>query len=238
MNLTILHLYPQLMNLYGDHGNLLTLTRRCQWRDIKVKVINYETGDKLPANPDIIFGGGGQDSGQIQVADDLQIIAPQLQQLIQQGTPTLVVCGLYQLFGNFFRTSDGNIIDGISIFDLETTASSKRLTGNITIDSPKFGQIVGYENHSGRTKLSDNIQPLGTVLRGAGNNGNDHTEGAFYKNTIGTYLHGPLLPKNPHLADFLIQTALQRKYGTKQKLAKLDDELENKAHKTAASRPV
>lgn len=236
MTLTILHLYPKEMNLYGDHGNILALQKRCKWRGIDTKIINYEPGKILPKNPDIIFGGGGQDSGQVKIQSDLQEIGPELKNWAEQGVPMLVICGLYQLFGNFFRTVDGNTVDGISIFDIETIANSERLIGNIVIDSSKFGQIVGYENHSGLTKLND-IEPLGTVQTGAGNNGTDHTEGAIYKNAIGTYLHGPLLPKNPKIADFLIKIALERKTGQPVTLEKLNDKLENKARKIAASRP-
>lgn len=225
------------MNLYGDHGNILTLKKRCEWRGISVKIINYESGDKLPLKPDIIFGGGGQDSGQTQITSGLHAIGDRLKDLVEQGTPTLTICGLYQLFGNYFRTVDDNILDGISIFDAQTTAGPTRLIGNIVIKSPKFGEILGYENHSGLTTLNNNLTPLGQVIKGAGNNGTDQTEGAFYKNAIGTYLHGPILPKNPHLADFLIQTALERKYGAPQALAKLNDQLENQTRRAAATRP-
>ena len=233
MNLNILHLYPNEMNLYGDHGNILTLKKRCQWRNINVNITTYEPGMPFPAHPDIIFGGGGQDSGQAKIVEDLHKISPQLHNLIEAGTPALVICGLYQLFGHFFQTQDNIRLDGISIFDAETIAGNQRLIGNTVIQSPKFGQIVGYENHSGLTTLGSNAKPLGTVVKGAGNNGQDQSEGAIYKNAIGTYLHGPLLPKNPKIADFFIKIALEKKYAP-QILPKLDDKLAKKAHDYAA----
>lgn len=235
-SLTILHLYPNEMNLYGDHGNVLTLQKRCKWRGIKTQTINYEPGQTFPKNADIIFGGGGQDSGQIRVAKDILRIAPELRQLILGGTPCLAVCGLYQLFGNTYIPYNGEPIEGAGILSIESIGSPERMIGNIIIDSPEFGRLVGYENHSGKTYLKDGLQHLGNVIKGAGNNGEDGGEGARFKNCIGTYLHGPILPKNPQLADFIISTALANKYG-ETKLQKLDDSLEAKTHKTSAARP-
>jgi CobQ-like glutamine amidotransferase family enzyme len=236
-SLTILHLYPHEMNLYGDHGNILTLEKRCHWRSINTKIIPYEPGQKFPLSPDIIFGGGGQDSGQNVIAPDLQRIAPNLKSLIEQGTPTLTICGLYQLFGAYFKTTSGEILKGINIFAAHTTAGPTRFIGNIVLSSTQFGPIVGYENHSGQTTLTHS-PPLGQVKKGAGNNGQDGTEGAIYKNTLGTYLHGPLLPKNPKIADFLIATALSQKYGDPPTtLPPLNDTLEYRTQKSAASRP-
>jgi CobQ-like glutamine amidotransferase family enzyme len=235
-SLTILHLYPKEMNLYGDHGNILTLQKRCKWRGIKTTVISYEPNKKLPKSPDLIFGGGGQDSGQVVIQNDLQKIAPHLKNWVENGVPTLVVCGLYQLFGNFFKTLDGDIIKGISVFNIKTLGGKERLIGNVIAASPRFGEIVGYENHSGRTYFESDLAPLGNIKKGAGNNGEDFEEGVIYKNAIGTYLHGPLLPKNPKIADFLLETALTRKYGTT-KLPKLNDTLEKKSQTTSASRP-
>ncbi|MDR3298322.1 MAG: glutamine amidotransferase [Candidatus Nomurabacteria bacterium] len=237
MNLTILHLYPKEMNLYGDHGNVLVLKRRCEWRGIKVNIIEHNIGDELPAKCDIIFGGGGQDSGQQRIAEDLRNNGKALKAWAEDGMPTLLVCGIYQLFGNFFKMQDGVTIEGISVLDIETEAGDKRLIGNIVIESGKFGDIVGYENHSGLTELGNDIKPLGKVTRGYGNNGSDGAEGVFYKNTIGTYMHGPLLPKNPRIADFLIKTALERKYGAQKDFEKLPDKLEQKARKIAMERP-
>lgn len=233
--INILHLYPKEMNLYGDHGNILTLIRRLEWRGLKANIIHYEPGMKIPDDIDIIFGGGGQDSGQGKIEQDLQKIAPIIKEKIEQGTPTLVICGLYQLFGKYFETADGTKISGIGALDLYTKAGNDRLIGNIVINT-KFGEVVGYENHSGLTHLGEGLEPFGAVLTGAGNNGKDQTEGVVYKNCIGTYLHGPLLPKNPQIADFLIEKALENQ-GNSTKLAKLDDSIERAAHQVAAKRP-
>lgn len=211
--LTILQLYPRDMNIYGDHGNMLVLKRRAQWHGYEPTIIEYNPGDKLPTTIDIIIGGGGQDSGQDKIQKDLLAIGPRLRELANEETPMLVICGLYQLFGKFFKTQDGHTIKGIGLLDIETIAGPERLIGNIITSSDEFGDIVGYENHSGQTFLSDSTQPLGTVIRGAGNNGKDNFEGARHKNIIGSYLHGSLLPKNPAIADWLIEKAAIKRYG-------------------------
>lgn len=225
------------MNLYGDHGNILTLVKRCEWRGIKTEIIRHEPGDEIPKDVDIIFGGGGQDSGQSKIEKDLHHIALDLRQLVEDGVPTLVICGLYQLFGEYFETSEGQKIKGINILDISTKAGDDRLIGNIVISTPEFGEIVGYENHSGLTKLGPKAKPFGTVIKGDGNNGEDMLEGAKYKYCIGTYLHGPVLPKNPRLADFLIMKAIEHKTGKAAKLEPLSNTLEMRARKVAASRP-
>ena len=225
------------MNLYGDHGNVLALTKRCQWRGIETKVYTYEPGDEIPEDVDIIFGGGGQDSGQSKIEDDLRKIAPKLKEMIDGGTPALVICGVYQIFGKYFHTHEDKMIDGIDVMDLYTEAGPARLIGNITIESPEFGEIVGYENHSGLTYIGDKSAAFGKVVVGAGNNSSDGTEGMVYKNCIGTYLHGPILPKNPKVADWLIAKALERKTGAPADLAPLNDTIEERAHKVSASRP-
>jgi len=239
MSIRILHLYPREMNLYGDHGNVLVLKKRMEWRGISVKIIDHEVGMGMPENVDIIFGGGGQDSGQIAIKDDLLKNAGKLKKMIEDGVPMLAICGIYQLMGNFFRTSEGETLEGIKVFDIETTGGSERFIGNVVLESERFDEVVGYENHSGKTTLEAGMSAFGRVVKGAGNNGEDGSEGVFYKNCIGTYLHGPLLPKNPKLADFLIKTAVGRKYGAKAEkgLKSLDDTLEDLAHKSAASRP-
>ena len=237
MKIKILHLYPKEMNLYGDHGNVLAIKRRCEWRNIEVEVVEYEPGDKIPNDIDIIFGGGGQDSGQGKIEDDLQKIAPKLKNMIEDETPCLVICGIYQLFGKYYQTAEGKKIMGTSILDVTTNAGPKRLIGNIIINSYGFGEVIGYENHSGLTSIGPNVKPFGEVVLGAGNNGEDKTEGCRYKNCIGTYLHGPILPKNPKLTDFFIEKALERQSGSELSLKELDDEIEEKAHASAASRP-
>ncbi|MBP5656598.1 glutamine amidotransferase [Candidatus Saccharibacteria bacterium] len=237
MKLNVLHLYPKEMNLYGDHGNVLAFKRRCEWRGIDVNVIEHEPGDKIPNNIDFIFGGGGQDSGQGKIEEDLQLIAPQLKKFIENDVPCLVICGLYQLFGKYFQTSEGQKIIGTSIINVTTKAGPERLIGNIVINSYGFGEIVGYENHSGLTSLGSGTKPFGEVITGAGNNGEDKTEGCRYKNCICTYLHGPLLPKNPKLTDFFISKAIEHKTGEAVELKELDDSIEQKAHAVAVTRP-
>lgn len=212
-SITILQLYPRDMNIYGDWGNVLTLKRRLEWHSYTPKLLEYNQGDTFPTGIDIIVGGGGQDSGQDTIQSDLLAISDNLRSLAEQHVPMLMICGLYQLFGTFFKTQDGHIIEGIGLLDIETHAGPERLTGNIITKSNDFGEIIGYENHSGQTFLGKNVQSFGRVLKGAGNNGQDETEGARYKNVIGTYLHGSLLPKNPQVADYLIEQAVVKKYG-------------------------
>lgn len=234
--ITLLHLYARDMNIYGDHGNMLVLKKRLEWHGYGVKGIEYNPGDTFPTDVDIILGGGGQDSGQDKITDDLLTIGPKLKTLADDNVPMLMICGLYQLFGKFFKTGDGHIIKGIGLLDCQTYAGNERLIGNTIVESPEFGQIIGYENHSGQTFLGTEATPFARVIRGAGNNGKDETEGARYKNVIGTYLHGPVLPKNPELADFLIEQAVQRKYGEFTPTV-IDDSLSTQARKIAAKRP-
>jgi len=235
-SLRILQLYTRDMNIYGDWGNVLTLKRRAEWHGYDVQVLEYNPSDEFPEDIDIVIGGGGQDSGQSIIQDDLQKIAPKLKYLADSGTPMLVICGLYQLFGNFFKTKDSALIPGIGIFDIETHGGLERLIGNIITESSDFGQIIGYENHSGLTYLGKNVGPLGKVIRGAGNNGQDESEGARYKNVIGSYLHGSLLPKNPRIADFLIEKAVVKKYGSFEPTV-IDDSFAEKARVIALKRP-
>ncbi len=236
LTLTILQLYPDDMNIYGDWGNVLTIIKRAKWHGIQAELINYNVGDSFPAHADIIIGGGGQDSGQLKVQQDLQKIAPRLHELADNDTPMLMVCGLYQLFGRFFKTRKGETIPGISIFNAETHAGPERLIGNISTASEQFGNIIGYENHSGQTYLDSDMQPLGKVTRGAGNNGQDDTEGCIYRNVIGTYLHGSLLPKNPAIADALIEEAMKNKYGDFTPTV-IEDRFAHKAREIALKRP-
>ena len=211
--ITILQLYPRDMNIYGDNGNLQVLIKRLEWYGYQPVVTEYNVGDTLPKKTDIVIGGGGQDSGQEIIHDDLLSIGTQLQQWANAGMPMLMVCGLYQLFGHFFKTLSGKQLDGIGVLDIKTYGTNERLIGNIITHSEDFGDIIGYENHSGQTSLGPKAAPLATVIKGAGNNSSDGHEGARYKNVIGTYLHGSVLPKNPELADFLIRTAVEKKYG-------------------------
>jgi len=232
----ILHLYPEELNIYGDRGNIITLVQRLRWRGYAPKVIRAGIGDTpVIAKADIIFGGGGQDRGQIAVGHDLQRHAKALHTAAAAGTPILTICGTYQLFGRDFTTLDGTVIPGIGIFRARTIGSHLRMVGNAVVDT-SLGQLVGFENHSGRTILEESQQPLGTLIKGYGNDGRSGKEGAVIHQVYGTYLHGPVLPKNPALADTLILAALKNRYGIEE-LEPLNDYLEELTAKDAASRP-
>lgn len=233
--LKILSLYPKEMNLYGDHGNILTLQKRCEWRGIKTEFITHSIGQKLDTTADIVIGGGGQDSGQRIIQKDLEENGAALHKMASNGTPMLMICGMYQMFGKYFETCDGYRINGIGVFDAYTRAGTDRLIGNITIDT-QYGKIIGYENHSGLTFLNKDQKPFGKVIKGAGNNEVDHHEGAIANNVIGSYLHGPLLPNNPKLADEIIKVALKNR-GINAPLKKIDDSIANEARSVASRRP-
>jgi hypothetical protein len=234
--ITILHLYPRELNIYGDYGNVLALRRRLEWRGFEVKIVNAGVGDKAPIKTaDIIFGGGGQDRGQLAVGHDLQRHAGELHKAADRGVPMLTICGTYQLFGRGFTTLEGTDIPGISLFKARTIGSTQRMIGNEVIDSP-YGELIGFENHSGRTLLEEGQAALGKVKQGFGNDGHSGEEGAVYKNVYGTYLHGPVLPKNPAFTDALILAALQNKLGI-DKIEPLNDNLEQLAAQDAAKRP-
>jgi len=224
------------MNIYGDWGNTLVLQRRTEWHGYVPRLLEYNPGDTFPDDVDIIVGGGGQDSGQDKIQDDLLAIGEHLCLLAERDTPMLMICGLYQLFGKLFKTQDGHIIKGIGLLDIETHAGPERLIGNVITESSQFGEIIGYENHSGQTFLGAEVRPLGTVIKGAGNNGQDETEGARYHNVIGTYLHGSLLPKNPAIADYLIEQAAIKRYGDF-KPTVIDDRFAQAAREIARKRP-
>lgn len=233
----ILHLYPRDMNIYGDMGNVLTVKKRLEWYGYEPEVLSYNPGDKFPADIDIIIGGGGQDSGQGKIQDDLVALGPKLRELARDGLPMLVICGLYQLFGNFFQTISGEIIKGIVVLNIETYGKQERLIGNIVVHSEQFGDIIGYENHSGQTFLFSGVEALGKVKLGAGNNLSDRLEGARVNNVIGSYMHGSLLPKNPQIADFLIEQAAIRRYGEFKPTGEIDDSLAKLARQRALKRP-
>jgi CobQ-like glutamine amidotransferase family enzyme len=238
LELRLAHLYPRHMNLYGDRGNIMALAYRCRARGISLVVEEVEVGEPFHAQRyDMVFIGGAQDREQRLVSADLQEKALSLRQGVEEGLVVLAVCGGYQLLGHYYRTAEGEELPGIGLLDIWTVhpgPGAPRLIGNAVVDW--HGQtVVGFENHGGRTYLGPGVQPLGRVLRGFGNNGQDGTEGATYKNVFGTYLHGPLLPKNPHLADHLIYLALARRHGHLY-LAPLDDALEVQAHHHALLR--
>ncbi|MFT4233383.1 MAG: glutamine amidotransferase, partial [Leucobacter sp.] len=201
------------MNIYGDRGNVLALERRARAHGFAPRVVEVNPGDPLPEHVDIVIGGGGQDSGQGRVALDLASRADEIRALADAGTPMLMICGLYQLFGHRFITHTGEELAGIGVLDVETRGGDERMIGNIVLDSEEFGEIIGYENHSGNTTMGSGSRPLGRVVQGAGNNPSDGVEGARTGNVIGSYLHGSLLPKNPAISDFLIGEAARRRYG-------------------------
>lgn len=217
LTLTLGHLYPDQLNLYGDRGNILTLRRRCELRDIELRVVGLGIGDALaPDEYDMLFIGGGQDKEQAPVAQDLyEMKSIGLWAAVEDDMPVLAVCGGYQLLAHYYRPANGPDMRGLGVFDAWTIHNgpqSSRCIGNIAINWDGK-TLVGFENHGGRTYLGT-ARPLGKVLKGYGNNAEDHSEGAMYRNAFGTYMHGSLLPKNPHFADHLISIALERKYGT------------------------
>lgn len=238
LSISIAHLYPKLLNLYGDMGNVITLIKRCQWRGIQVEFEQIDTGDKIKDH-DLYFIGGGQDKQQEEVAQELFSNKEFLISQRDNGAVFLGICGGYQLFGHYYQPHDKDRLPGISLLDAYTVAGSKRFIGNVTVKSDFLipDTLVGFENHSGLTYLQGDTKPLGIVATGNGNNGKDGFEGARYKNVFGTYLHGSLLPKNPHFADFLIELALEKRYGEKIKLSPLDDQLEWDAHNSVINKP-
>jgi CobQ-like glutamine amidotransferase family enzyme len=212
--INIVHLYPNEMNTYGDRGNIITLMRRAEWHGYEPVLHHHHPGSPFPVKADLIFGGGGQDSAQSDIQNDVLVIGDALRQLANNGVPMLMICGMYQLFGHRFVTHEKEEIEGIGILDLETHATKKRLIGNLAVKTKDFGILYGFENHSGQTYLGQGQAPLGSVIRGNGNNAHDKREGAIKNNVIGCYLHGPLLPMNPLLADFLIGAASRNLYGS------------------------
>ncbi|MDQ5953373.1 MAG: hypothetical protein QG647_107 [Patescibacteria group bacterium] len=232
--LKIVHLYAQEMNIYGDNGNVLVLKKRLQWRGIDVKIEQVGVGDKIPTDTAIILGGGGQDAGQSIIASDLQQKKQTLLQMHKDGVVMLMICGMYQLFGQYFKTQKDQKIGGIGVLDAYTEAGPKRIIGNLTVSS-KWGDLIGYENHSGQTFLN-NDSALGTTKHGYGNNTQDGTEGANSINVFGSYLHGPLLAKSPIFADELLNRALVLN-GVTNKLIDINDVIAEQARTVAKKRP-
>jgi CobQ-like glutamine amidotransferase family enzyme len=236
MRLTVGWLYGTKMNIYGDRGNVLALAQRARWRGIEAVVVEVGIGDPIPPEVDVFFFGGGQDQEQIAVSRDLQGAKGEaLKAAVEGGAALLSVCGGYQLLGHVYRPHAAEPLPGIGLFDLETVAGPERFIGNVVVDS-EFGELVGFENHSGLTTLGPGVRPLGRVRVGRGNNGRDGTEGAIYRNAVGCYLHGSLLPKNPGLTDWLITAGLSRRGPVA--LPPLDDDFEQTAHASAVRRAV
>lgn len=230
MKITIGHLYPELLNLYGDRGNIQCLVKRCQWRGIDVEVKAYEQEDEIDFSAlDIVLLGGGSDREQMIVCEKLREIREDFRTYVESDGVVIAICGGYQLLGNYYKTELG-MIEGLGLVDMQTEQGEERLIGNIVMQSELFEvPIVGFENHGGRTCICGN-RPLGKVLHGYGNDGKSGYEGVIYRNVVGTYLHGPLLPKNPLFADWLLTRALERKYGKEVELAQLDDREETEAN--------
>jgi len=237
MKLTIGWLYGAKMNIYGDRGNVIALAQRAKWRVIEPEIQEIGIGDPVPNDIDVYFFGGGQDEEQIAVSRDLQGAKGEaIKNAVEGGAALLSICGGYQLLGHEYRPHDAEPLPGISLFDVVSEAGSERFIGNVVIDS-QWGELVGFENHSGLTHLGPNAESMGKVRVGRGNNGRDGTAGTVYKNAIGCYLHGSLLPKNPALTDWLIERGLSR-IGQPVTLPPLDDETERVAHASAVDRAV
>jgi CobQ-like glutamine amidotransferase family enzyme len=237
--LRLAHLYPDQMNLYGDRGNVLALIRRAEWRGIAVTVEGIQPGEQWePWAYDLLFMGGGEDSHQVRVAPDFLRMGEALARALAQGVPMLAICGAYQLLGRYYETADHRRLSGIGWLDAWTEAGGQRAIGDAVVESlldiePKT--LVGFENHGGRTFLGGGLKPLGRVRLGKGNNGRDGFEGAVREHTIGTYLHGSLLPKNPHLTDLLLRWALAS-HGQDERLEPVPSEVEFAAHAVICER--
>ena len=253
MRLVIGYLYPSVMSQYGDRGNVLTIVKRCRWRGIDAEVENLEIGDPVdPGRLDLLLVGGGADTHQRLVCEDLlQVKGEGIRRAIDDGAAAFAVCAGYQLWGHSYRTATGDELAGLGVFDAHTihraaqtgtmldtiwAAGSVRAVGNLVV---QWGDqiLVGFENHGGRTYLHSGAHPLGRALAGGGNNSEDGWEGCVFNNAIGTYLHGPAFPKNPQLADHLIQAALGRRYANVE-LEPLDDTQETVAHRRASARAM
>ena len=232
-SLKIAHIYPEVLNLYGDRGNILCMERRLTWRGIGCDVEKVMLGDRPKLGRyDILFIGGGQDFDEGVILDDLKSgLGSEIRAAIEDGKTFLCICGGFQLLGRYYRAADGSEYEFLGAVDLYTEAGDKRMIGNYIFrleDASGGGEVVGFENHSGRTFLGSGVSPLGRIVKGFGNNGEDGTEGVRYKNVFGTYCHGPALPKNAFFCDEILKTALERKYGSFT-LDPLDDSFEESA---------
>ena len=237
MTFTIGWLYPSKMNIYGDRGNVIALKQRASWRGLSPRVVEINIGDSIPGDIDVFFFGGGQDEQQVAVSRDLQGAKGEaIKAAIENGAGMLAVCGGYQLLGHEYRPHATDPLPGIGLFDVVSVAGPERFIGNVVVES-QWGDLVGFENHSGLTHLGSGQLPMGKVKVGRGNNGSDGTEGAICRNAIGCYLHGSLLPKNPAVTDWLIESSLRRR-DPNFTLAPLSDSVEQTARSTAIERAV
>jgi CobQ-like glutamine amidotransferase family enzyme len=235
------HLYPDYLNIYADRGNIAVLERRAAWRGIGFDYRTIGLGDEVnPAEHDLYYVGGGQDREQALIAPDLATKGGRLREAVEAGAAFLAVCGGYQLLGRFYRDRSGAELPGIGLLPHYTVAGERRMIGDVLLECElEPGQrqtLAGFENHAGRTYLDEGAEPLGRVVAGFGNNGDDDLEGSRVGNALGTYLHGPLLPRNPWLADWLIARALARRLGNPPDLEPLPDDFESSAQRVSAER--
>ncbi len=237
LKISVGHLYPKQLNLYGDMGNIITLKNRCEWRGIEFEYNTINPGEKI-SDCDLYFIGGGQDKEQISVSKEMYAQKDFLISKRDEGAVFLGICGGYQLFGHYYQPFDGERLLGVSLLDVYTVAGKKRFIGNVTARTSFLTPetLVGFENHSGLTYLQGDTIPLAVLSVGNGNNGKDNSEGARFKNVFGTYLHGSLLPKNPHFADYLIKLALEKRYNDNINLSTLDDAFEMAAHNSVVGK--
>ncbi len=241
MEINICHLYPDLLNVYGDIGNILILKDRLEKRNIKANIVNISKNEEFKADDfDILLLGGGQDNEQSLISADLLTKRDEIQKYIEDSKVLLAICGGYQLLGKYYIGANGEKIDGLSLIDIVTNSAGEgeiRFIGNtVSKDFMTNEYIIGFENHSGRTILGEGVKPMAEVVVGYGNNGEDKTCGCVYKNTYGTYFHGSFLAKNNEFADMLITKALEKKYNEKIELEKIDDEFYSKARNTLLNR--
>ena len=241
MKLNICHLYPDVLNLYGDGGNIICMRQRLKWRGIDSELTHCKIGDKLNLKDcDLLFIGGGQDFEQEVLLPDLRRGKDaEIRSAIEDGLTVLAICGGYQMLGRYYETFDGVRCDFIGVLDLYTKGSKQRMIGNTVYrctQSCGGSTVVGFENHSGKTWLGASMEPLAQVLVGCGNNGEDKTEGVRYRNVFGSYSHGPMLPKNPDFCDLLLRTAMMHRYGSAEALFPLQDDAEQAAHDSMVAR--
>jgi CobQ-like glutamine amidotransferase family enzyme len=233
------HLFPDYLNIYADRGNMAVLARRAAWRGHEIVVVAIGTGDELGA-ADLYYIGGGQDREQELIAPALAALGEPLRAAVQGGAALLAVCGGYQLLGRFYRDQSADELPGVGLFPLHTVAGERRMIGDVLLECElepgERRTLAGFENHAGRTYLDDGAEPLGRVLAGFGNDGESGYEGCRVGRAVGTYLHGPLLPRNPWLADWLLAQAIAHRTGEVPVFEPLDDELEAQAHEVSSAR--
>jgi CobQ-like glutamine amidotransferase family enzyme len=241
MKIVLGHLYPDYLNIYADRGNMAVLERRAAWRGIELDYRAISVSDRvMPGECDLLYIGGGQDREQALIAPDLAAKGTEIAAAVDEGAALLAVCGGYQLLGRFYRGRSGAELPGIGLFPLHTIAGEKRMIGDVLLECElrpnEARTLAGFENHAGRTFLDDGVEPLGRVVAGFGNNGEDGFEGCRLGRVIGTYLHGPLLPRNPWFADWLLAEALAHRLGEAPVLEALPDDFEPDAHRISAER--